>query len=362
MDKKFQDFEYAIKGKHSFRFTPKYQESFSVRLKSRIFVEIAIKTIEALDWDLVYQDDKQLEAKRKGDFRSWSHGITIKIDTFGNVEVKSVSLGNEMWDMGSNSKRVKLFIYAFNETLKTFDESQLSEIEMEIEKKDNYDDYKIPESLPSPKKYSKPNIFIPIIGISLMSVLIAYIIALLSLEGLYVIGLFEIAVGFILGISFMFLMKLGNYTDWKKINYILIVSIILVYMLNQYFQYKLILSRNNYAPIGLLAFMKLKLECGLILKSTNVGSIGLIISWIVQLGLTYLIGYMRTMSALLKIKIKRVPIEVVDFVMYHSLQGKKEISLRQELSNMGWKTELEQNMVFEAIDAIYTGLQLNRNV
>ncbi len=362
MDKKFQDFEDSIKGKHSFRFTPKYQESFSVHLKSRIFVEIAIKTIEALDWDLVYQDDKQLEAKRKGDFRGWSHGITIKIDAFGKVDVKSVSLGNEMWDMGSNSKRVKLFIYAFNESLKTFDESQLSEMEKEVEKKDNWDDYKIPESLPPPKKYSKPNIFIPIIGISLMSVLLAYIIALLSLVGLYVIGLFEVGVGIILGYSFKFLMKLGNYTDWKKINYVLIVSILMVYILNQFFQYQLILSRNNFEPIGFLAFMKLKLDHGLIHKSSNFGSIGLIISWIVQLGLTYLIGYLRTMSALLKIKIKSVPIEVVDFVMYHSIKGKKEISLRQELSNMGWKTELEQNMVFDALDAIYKGLQMNRNV
>lgn len=360
MDKKFQNFENSIKGKHSFRFTPKYQEEFTIKIKPRIFVEIAVKTFESLGWDIVYQDENQIEAKRQGDFEKWTHKIIAKANHIGKVEVKSESLGNEMWDMGKNSKRVKLFIYAFNELLKDYDENKLAELEKEVEKKDNWDDYEIPETLPSPKKFMQPQIVIPIIGIGIISLALAYFIALLSLEGLYVIGLYEIGAGIILGFSLKLLMKLGNFTDWGKIKYILVGAVILTFLMNQVFQYQLILARNNYEPIGFIAFMKLRFEQGLTIKDLNVGSIGLLILWIVQLGLTYLIGYLRTISAIVKISIERVPVEVVDFAVYHFIKGKNEIAVKQELSKMGWKTDLEHDMVFEAIGGVHGGQNLNR--
>lgn len=360
MDKKFQDFENSIKGKHSFGFTPKFQEEFSIKIKPRIFVEIAVKAFKSLGWDIVYQDESQIEAKRKGDFDRWTHKIIAKANHMGKVEVKSESLGNEMLDWGKNSKRVKLFIYAFQETLKGYDEAKLAELEKEVEKKDNWDDYKVPENLPSPKKFIQPQILIPLIGIGIISLALAYLIALLSLEGLYIIGLFEVGAGIIFGFSLKVLMKLGNYTDWGKIKFVLIGAVILTFLMNQVFQYQLILTRNNYEPIGLLAFMKLRLEQGLTIKELNVGSIGLLISWIVQLGLTYLIGYLRTISAIVKISIERVPVEVIDFAMYHFIKGKNEFAVKQELTKMGWKSDLEHEMVFEAIGGVQGGQNLNR--
>ncbi len=360
MDKKFQDFEDSIKGKHSFGFTPKFQEEFTVKIKPRIFVEIAAKTFESLGWDIVYQDENQIEAKRKGDFDRWTHKILAKVDHLGKVEVKSESLGNEMWDVGKNAKRVKLFIYAFNETLKDFDETKLAELQKEVEKKDNWDDYVIPESLPSPKKFMQPQILIPLIGIGIISLALAYLIALLSLEGLYIIGLYEVGAGIILGFSLKVLMKLGNYTDWSRIKFVLVGAVVLTFLMNQVFQYQLILTRNHYDPIGFLAFMKLRLENGMTIKDLNVGSIGLLISWIVQLGLTYLIGYIRTISAIVKISIDRVPVEVLDFAMYHFVKGKNEFAVKQELSKMGWKSDLEHEMVFEAIGGVKGGQNLNR--
>jgi hypothetical protein len=360
MDKKFQDFENSINGKNSFGFTPKYQEEFTIKIKPRIFVEIALKTFESLGWEVVYQDESQIEAKRKGDFERFTHKIIAKADHLGKVEVKSESIGNEMIDWGKNSKRVKLFIYAFNDILKNYDEKQLAELEKEVAKKDNWDDYQVPEKLPAPKKYIQPQILIPLIGIGIISLALAYLIALLSLEGLYVIGLFELGVGIILGFSFKVLMKLGNFTDWEKIKFILIGAVVLTFLMNQVFQYQLILTRNNYEPIGFLAFMKLRLEHGLTIKELNVGSIGLIISWIVQLGLTYLIGYLRTVSAIVRITIERVPVEVIDFAMYHFVKGKNEFAVKQELSKLGWETDLEHEMVFEAIGGIQGGQNLNR--
>jgi hypothetical protein len=308
----------------------------------------------------VFQDVDQVEAKRQGDFEKWTHKITAKIDSRGRVEVKSVSLGNEMWDVGKNSLRVKLFIFAFNEELKEYDTEKLAELEKEIEKKDNWDDYEVPNSLPNPKKFIEPQIIVPFLGAGLIAIALGYLIALLSLEGLYVIFLFEIGVGFIFGFAMKYLMKLGNYTDFSKIKLILIACIFLTFLLNQVFQYHLILARNDYEPIGFLAFMKLRLEKGLVVRDLNVGAIGLIISWIIQVGLSYLIAHFRTVLGMVHVLLDRVPPEVVDFAHYHFVKGKSEIAVKQELSKMGWSTDLQHKMVFEAIDGLQGGQILQR--
>jgi hypothetical protein len=360
MNKSFEEFEKQIKKKHSFRFTPKYMETFKTTLKPRLFVEIAIKTFEALEWDLVYQEDNRVEAKRKNGFGSWAEKISAVINHKGEVEVKSISLGNGMWDKGRNSKRVKLFIFAFKAILSTFDHQKLSELEDELKKKDNWDNYVIPDKLPAPKKFREPQILIPALGLLGVALLLAYILALLSVNGVYVIGLFEVGVGIVLGFALKYLIKLGNYTDWSKLKFVLAASIILTYLLNQYFQYHLIRLDNNYEAIGFLEFIKVRLEQGLLIKSMNTGAIGFVISWCVQLVLTYLVAYFRTVMAIVKYTIERVPEEVAEFALYHFVKGKNKIAIQQELSKMGWQSQLEQDAVFEAIGGMQGGQELER--
>jgi len=359
MDQKFQDFEKTIKRKHSVAFTPKYHEGFTAKIKPRIFVEIAVKTFEALDWEVVYQDKNQVEAKRENDFGKWTHKITAKMNYTGKAEVESKSLEG-IWDQGKNSKWVKLFIYAFNETLKSFDTEKLAALETEVERKDNLDDYVIPESLPAPKNFSRPQLLIPILGTGLVATAIAYLVALLSLEGLYVIGLYEVGIGVILGFVLKIFMKLGNYTNWKTIKLVLLGAVILIFVLNQYFQYQLIMTRNHYEPIGFIAFLRIRLEHGLTIKDLNVGTIGLLISWIFQIGVTCLVGYLRTLIAIMKISVNRVPTEVIDFAIYHFIKSKSELKVKSELSKMGWKSELEHQMVFDALAGLQGGQQMRR--
>jgi len=360
MEQRFKDFEKTIKGKHSIRFTPRYQEVFSVSLKPRTFLEIAAKTAASLDWEVLFQDDEQIEIHRKNSWKNDTHSINAKINHLGRVEVKSESLGNEIWDLGSNSKRVKLFIYAFNDLLKDFDSSKISDLENEIYKKDNMDDYVIPEHLPAPPNFRTPQPLIPFVGITVVSLILAYILAILSVDGIYIIGIFELGVGLLLGISFKFLLKLGNFTDWKKIKNMLIYAVGVVFIFNLYFQYLIILSRNNYEVIGFVEFMRIRIEYGLTLKNMNVGSIGLIIAWIVEVVLMYFFGYLRTLSSLLKLTIERVPVEVIDFVTYHFVKGKDESAVRTELAKMGWETDLQQDIVMEAIGGIQGAYSMNK--
>lgn len=359
MTDELNKYESIIKKKHSFNWTPKFEEEFRTDLSKTVFIPIVIKTFEKLEWDLVFQDEISAEAKRKGEWNRWTEKISVTYD-YGKVKVKSVSLGNEMWDNGRNSKRVRLFKYAFQQTEKEFDKEALAELEKEVERTNNWDDFEIPESLPQPKERKEPQVWIPIVGGFLTALLLGYVVAFLSVKGVYIIGLFEVGVAFAIGFALKFLIKASNYTNYDILKYSLIGMVILVYVSNQYFQYQIILTENNYQPIGFFEFMKLRLEAGLTLKTLNTGWIGLAISWVFQLGFTYAIGLFRLASNLTSYQLERVPMVVVDFALYHFVKKKTENEVRSELSKMGWTEEQDQNEVFESIGAVQEAIDLSR--
>ena len=362
MEEKFKIYEKSIDKKHSFSFSPKYIEEFRTLLSKTVFIPIVEKTIVKLGWDIVFKNENSIEAKRKDKalgFEQWTEAITITFD-HGNVKVKSESLGNEIWDNGRNSKRVKLFIHAFKETESEFDREALNELEQETQKKNNWDDYIIPENLPHPVESKKKNFSILVLGGLILSLILGFIIAEISIHGIYFIGLFEVLVGISISIALKYLIKISNFTDIPKIGYLLMGIVFLIYFTNQYFQYEIILSENNFERIGFLEFIKIRFSEGLTIKTLNTGWIGLIISWILQLVLTYYVAYLRLLSIITAYQLERVPVEVVDFCSYHFIKGKSEDEVRKELSKKGWTTNENQEEVFEAIGAIYGSMELSR--
>lgn len=351
MKEEFKKYEKSIAKKHSFGWTPKYEEDFRTQLNKVLFGAIAVQTFEKLGWEIVFRDEETVSAKRKNDWDSWTEKITAKFQ-HGKISVKSNSLGNEMWDIGRNSKRVKLFIHVFKNTESSFDKSSLQELEEQTNKSNNWDDYDIPDTLPKPKKNKTPNLILPIM-IGLVSALaIGLLIAFLSTKGLYIIGLFEIGVGFILGYILSFAIKQSNFTNYDKLHWLLIAMILTVFISNQVFQYFIIMSSQEFESIGFIEFMKLRFQAGLKVKSIETGWIGLVVSWIVQLGFTYLVGALRLLGAINDYVLERVPKEVVDFAFFHFVKDKTEEQVRDELSIIGWSTKQSQNEVFEAIGAI----------
>lgn len=362
MDEFFKNYEKTIKKKHSVNFTPKYKEEFRTSISNTLFVAIAEKTFEKLEWDLVYRDGNSVEAKRKVSnlgFEQWTEAISVKYE-YGNVAVKSESLGNEMWDLGRNSKRVKLFIFAFEEILKTFDVESLKELEKEEEKKNNWEDYIIPETLPKPNETKTPKFIIPIIGGLIISLIIGLLLAFISVKGIYIIFLFEFLVATAIAFVMKYLIKVSNFTDFSKLQYLLVAMIILIYVSNQYLQYEIILNENNFDRIGFLEFLKLRLSEGLTIKKMNTGWIGLVISWIIQLGLTGLFVYIKVITVLTKYAIERVPREVVDFAYYHFVKEKSKEEIRKELAKKGWSDTKNQDEIFEAISGFQNANELNR--
>ncbi|MBP1167152.1 hypothetical protein JOE44_004036 [Chryseobacterium sp. PvR013] len=358
----FKSYEETITRKHSIGFTPKYKEEFRTFVNETLFVAIAEKTVEKLGWDLVYKDDHSIEAKRKDAGwmnERWTEIITASYKN-GEVTVKSESLGNEIWDNGKNSKRVKLFIYAYQETLKTFNLQALKDLEKEIERKNNWDDYIIPETLPQPRSIRTPNIAIPIIGGICIALIMGFLVALLSLKGLYFIGLFEFLVATALVFVMKYLIKFSNYTDIKKLLYLLGGMVVLTYISNEYFQYEIILNSNHLERIGFWNFLKIRFLHGFTINKIDLGWVGWIILWIAQLGLTGIFVYFRLVSALTKYVIERVPAEVVDFAFYYAVKDKSEEEIRAELAQKGWSDVQSQNEVFDAIGGHQNVVTLSR--
>lgn len=359
MDKNFKNYEETIPRKHSISFSPKYQEEFKTPVNEIIFIAVAEKAFEKLGWDLVYKDNFNIEAKRKE--AGWMNERWTEIITATykeeNIAVKSESLGNEIWDAGKNSKRVKLFIYAYQETLKTLDQEALQELENEAERKNNWDDYIIPDTLPKPVQTKTLNLTIPLIGSLFVSLILGFTLSYLSIKGIYLIGLFEFLVATALVFAMKYCIKFSNYTDFRKLQYVLAAMILLIYASNQYFQYEIILRENNLERIGFLSFLKIRFSQGFTVNKIN---LGWIISWIIQLGLTGLFTYLKIVTVLTKYVLERIPAEVVDFACYHAVKNKSEEEIRKELAGKGWSDKKDQDEVFEAIGGLYSATEINR--
>ncbi|MEN9444187.1 MAG: hypothetical protein RIS47_1077, partial [Bacteroidota bacterium] len=256
---------------------------------------------------------------------------------------------NEIIDMGRNCKRVRLFIYAFGEILQNFDAKTLAEIETEIENKDDWADYQEPETLSAPPKFKNPQYLFPLVGSIVLAFGLAYALAFVSLKAIYIIGLYEVAIGFIFGFVGKYLIRLGNFTNVNKLLMFQALGVILCYGFNQYFQYTIVMAENPTEAMTFGEFMKYRLELGLTIDELELGWIGLLVSWVLQFFLTMYVIYFRTISAVIQLSILRIPTDVIEFALFHLVKTEDEMQVRRELSKKGWTSELEQQAVFMAI-------------
>ncbi len=361
MEDRYKEIENGLKKKWVFAWTPKYQEEFQTSIKYTFIPLIGLKVFEKLQWDCVFRDENSLEAKRRNDKDVWTEKITVSFDAAGTVSVKSVSLGNENFDRGHNSLRVKLFIHVFNETLKEYDHDALKELEKEYKIKDNWEDYVVPASLPPPAKLKEPNIFVLVSGSLLLSVVLAYSLAFITLQAkAYIIGVFELGIGLAIGYAFKWLIRWSNYLYGQRLLIIAGVIIVLVYSGNQYFQYHIIISEEQITGFSFIDFIKWKFENGLQLEKMNLGWIGLVVAFILQLVITYVIVFMRVYSHINNYLLEKIPTEVIDYVYYLHVKNKTEVQIRAELSAKGWVQERDQDLVFGTIAAIQGQSELNR--
>jgi len=360
MTPEIEKLENSIKKTHRIGFTPQFKEIIQTSLSNTAFIALGLKAIENIGWEIVFYDETTIEAVSKGKRGNRTEGIIISYD-YGKVTVKSSSLGDEMWDQGRNSKRVKLFQLVFSDLEQNMSREEVREIEQKQKKKDQWEEYTIPQSLPEPTSFSKPTVYVPLFGSLIFSLLLGFILAFSITNGVYIIGLFDVGCGFLLGVVLTQTMAFGNYTNFNKLRPIFIVSLVLSFISCQLFIYQLSINGGSFRNIDFISFMKLRFEAGLKIKNINTGWIGLIISWGLFLFLGYFVGLGQLARGIVKQRLKRVPTEVLDFAMYLLIKNNSESKVKEKLSELGWKNPEDQEYVFEAISAIQDAQEMNRS-
>jgi hypothetical protein len=358
---KIRKFEPTIKSVQKFGSNPIYKETFQTNLRKKYFNRIAEQVVEDLKWELVYNQDNLVQAKRPNDWDQFTEKISISIQPNGAIKVESESIRANLWDMGANSVRVKLFIYAFKEMVAGFSPEDQKDLDVEIEASENYwDNYQLPESLPSPEGLKPPDMNIPVLAGLLVGLVLGIIIGQLQSKGFYIIGLFEVGVGLALGAAIGWGAKGGQFVDYGKLTKILIAGIIVFFLTLQIGLYIIVSAQVNHPDFGFMQYLEWRFETGLTVKDLNTGWIGLVISWVLQLVLPYLLAQGTMAQAVLKFQLSRVPEEVTNFTFYHFNKDYSEDQVRQELAKYGWDQPYQQDAAIDSVGAIFEAIELNR--
>ena len=342
-------YERTIKRVHSFKLKPRYEEAFRTELDEVSALAIAIKTFEKLEWPLCFQGDNSVAAVRIKVHNRYTEEIGIVFEN-GAMRVESISLKDEYWDRGINSKRVKLFIHAFRMTEKEFDEATLAKLCDDYKRTINWDDYELPEELPKPKKRMAPNVWVVFIPAMIVAAILGYYLAAMIAKGDYVVMLHEIFIFLIITLAFSLLIVISNYTNDKVLKYILLGAVIVTYLSSIFFEYKIVVDRFELHDVGFIDYIKIKNQARFTIDYLNSHPVYLIGGKLFQIVITFYVCYFFIMISLIFYTGKKVPVIVVNFALYHMIKGKNNDEIRVELDKKGWSNKQCQNDVFETID------------
>lgn len=358
MKEEFKKYQKSIRTVHRVGWTPTYTEEFKADIKSESIIPLSQKVFEDLEWEVVFVDNKSIEAKRPAPFNRFSEKITVTTEG-SRIKVKSISLGNEIWDFGRNSKRVKLFIYAFQKTLEEFSAESLKNLELTKEREANWDDYIIPETLPPPpSNKSKPLILISY-GL-IAALLLGFIMAYLTHMRGYLPIAFEIGTSIALAYAFKWGLKPSNYTRLNILDYMILACAVLTLFSSLVFRYYIIIWQEQFEPIGLPLYFEVRLNEKAPLDFFDLGWIGWMIGWAIQLFFIFHITKYRFFISLIDYLIERIPPEVRDFAFYLFVKDRTEKQVREELAARAWTKKEDQDAVFASIEALHEAIELNR--
>ncbi|WP_459212128.1 hypothetical protein [Aquimarina rhabdastrellae] len=303
---KYENLQSTIKRQYSFKYKPEFSESFKIEIAASQVIPLAKKVFEELEWPIVFISKNSIEAKRKGDVNKLTEKITVRQKASGRIEVHSKTLEGNFFDFGKNSLRTGLFITLFKKLAEEYKESdELGKLAEELEKNRSWSDYEIPLALPRPKEYKKPDITKTVIGGVIISIVFGILIGYITMKFLYIIGIYELGIGIGMGYLFGQLIKKTNYTNLKSINYILGGMILVMLMANLFSQYLIVILESNISGLVFFDFILLSLENGLEIKETNLGWIGLSLSWVFQTVFSFLIAQARVVGIVMNYIVKK---------------------------------------------------------
>ncbi|WP_298512645.1 hypothetical protein [uncultured Kordia sp.] len=345
--------ELTIKKKYSFKYKPEFSESFTTKIKDNQIIPLANKVFEKLGWAIVFFDEKSIEAKRKDTWGKFTEKITITIKAAGRIKVHSKTLEGNFIDFGRNSKRTGIFIALFQKLADAYEKSdELTKIQTAHEKQYGWDDYEVPTELPKPGIYKEPNVVLSIVGGLIIAIIFGILVGFLTQSFTYIIGLYEVGIGFGIGYLFGQVLKKTNYLKFKTVQFTLAGMMLVMLLTNLFTQYVLITTKANISDLSFFEFLNLLLEAGLTIKKSNLGWIGLVISWLLQIVFPFILAQAKVAMIVMNHDIKKVPEAVIEYTIYLFEMGKTESEVRAELSLKGWGKKTDQQSIFHALVAI----------
>jgi len=361
MDIELENLQSTIKRKYSFKYKPEFSESFKTDIKDSQIIPLIIEVFEKLDWPIVFSDKNSIEAKRKGDWNKLTEKITITKKASGRIEVHSKTIEGNFIDFGKNSKRTGLFIALFQKLESEYKvNGKLAELETEFEKQNSWADYEIPSELPKPKEFGKPNLVLSIFGGLIIAILFGLLIAFLTINFTYFIGIYEIGIGIGIGYFFGQVLKKTNYIEFRPIQFIIGGMMIIIFITNLYTQYYIASNENNMVKFNFIEFMRFRWALGLKIKDLDTGSIGLLLFWLFQIIFPYFLAVGKIAGITANYMIGKIPEKVLEYTIYLFETEKSESEVRAELAQKGWNKKTDQDDVFQAIAEISGFHQMNR--
>ena len=221
----------------------------------------------------------------------------------------------------------------------------------------SYDQYTAPVLLPSPTK-EQPASF-PIISVVLgcLTAVGLGIALFLASRLIYIVILYNVFIGVCLGKVISYGIGVAGYRGVFMLKLLTTVCAFLVY-LSFYvvlLAYALTYMEESFnfieLPIIFIDFMREVAEVQEFFGA-EIGTIGNIIIWIVELLITCFYSWEQVKIKLRAMDVESVPMEVIEFILY--LYGKKyEINnVRRELADHGWKDRLDQDKALSATSSL----------
>ncbi len=111
------------------------------------------------------------------------------------------------------------------------------------------------------------------------------------------------------------------------------------------------------AGIGLFEFMAARAEFDTFIGGAEIGTVGNLIVWAVELGISVYFAWQRIHVSAQMVEMEAVPPEVVQFVLSLLAEGETESGVRQELATRGWTRVEDQDRAFNTSRLIVAAAQ-----
>ncbi len=216
--------------------------------------------------------------------------------------------------------------------------------------------YTPPRDLPAPAVHGASN---PIIAVALglVAACVLGIALFAASQFIYIYILYNSLVGVAIGWAIALGVQKGRYTNGVGLLLLTIVCSLIAYLVFNYSMYVWILRAIDGPRPSFLEFLHFRAENDTLIRGIKPGTIGNIIVWVVEAGITWFFAFQRVMSAKQSSHVEAVPGEVTEFVLYLMSQGRQPHEVDEELSRRGWVQQEDRERAMLAATALAAMIQ-----